>query len=255
MKWDKKSIKLRRDFIPPMRQQLVFVEDAIDERTPMQPLDPVVFDRYMEQGWRLLGYTIIRHNFAVCRSQMCGTIPLRIRLKDFRFSKSQRQLLRRNAELSVEYGPIKLTPEHDALFQVHSEQRFTERRPELLATFIGAKAHIEPVTGTSFTVRMPDGQIGAYSFMHIGRQAVSGTYCFFHPDYSKFSLGTYTLLLELQKSLELNMEYYYPGYCYDVPSQFDYKLNFNALEAYNWKTGAWEPRERLPVRQWESLLD
>jgi arginine-tRNA-protein transferase len=200
-----------------------------------------------------LGYSIIRHNFAVCRSQMCGTIPLRIRLKDFRFSKSQRQLLRRNADLEVAYGPIYLKPEHDALFKLHSENRFSERRPDLLATFIGPEAHLEPVTGTSFSVRI-DGQVVACSFMHIGEKAVSGTYCFFHPEFSKYSLGTYTLLLELLKSQELGMEFYYPGYCYDVPSQFDYKLNFNALESFDWKTGAWQPQERLHVRQWAELV-
>lgn len=235
-------------------RQPVILEDVIDERILMQPLEPAVFDHYMANGWRLLGYSIIRHNFAVCRSQMCGTIPLRIRLKDFQFSKSQRQLLRRNADLDIEYGPIMLTPEHDTLFQLHSEHRFTERRPDLLATFIGAQAHLEPVSGTSFTVRMPDGQVVAYSFMHIGQKAVSGTYCFFHPDFSRFSLGNYTFLLELLKSQELGMEFYYPGYCYDVPSQFDYKLNFNALESYNWKTGEWQPQERLNVRHWAELV-
>ena len=237
-----------------MRQPVIF-EDVIDERILMQPLDPIVFDSYMANGWRLLGYSIIRHNFAVCRSQMCGTIPLRIRLRDFQFSKSQRQLLRRNAGLSVGFGPIHLTPEHDALFQIHSELRFSERRPDLLATFIGAQAHLEPVKGMSFSVRMADGQVAAYSFMHVGQKAVSGTYCFFHPDFSKYSLGTYTLLLEILKSQELGMEYYYPGYSYDVPSQFDYKMNFNALEAYSWKTGEWEHKERLHVRHWTDLVE
>lgn len=237
-----------------MRQPVIF-EDVIDERILMQPLDPAVFDSYMANGWRLLGYSIIRHNFAICRSQMCGTIPLRIRLSDFQFSKSQRQLLRRNTGLTVSYGPIHLTPEHDTLFQLHSEQRFSERRPDLLATFIGAQAHLEPVSGMSFTVRMPDGQIVAYSFMHVGEKSVSGTYCFFHPSFSKYSLGNFTLLLEISKSKELGMEYYYPGYCYDVPSQFDYKLNFNAMEAYNWKTGEWEPQQRLHVRHWADLVE
>lgn len=235
-------------------RQPVFFEDVIDERIVMQPLDPEVFDQYMAAGWRLLGYSIIRHNIAVCRSQMCGTIPLRIRLRDFTFSKSQRQLLRRNAGLWVEYGPIVLTPEHDALFHTHSEQRFTERRPDLLATFIGAQAHLEPVTGTSFTVRNAEGKMIAFSCMHSGKTAVSGTYCFFHPDYARFSLGTYTFLLELQKSLDMGMEYYYPGYTYDVPSQFDYKLNFNALESYDWKSGDWKHQERLAVRQWIDLV-
>jgi len=32
-------------------------------------------------------------------------------------------------------------------------------------------------------------------------------------------------------------------------------LNFNNLEAMDWKTGAWEPRERLAVRRWAESVD
>jgi arginine-tRNA-protein transferase len=62
------------------------------------------------------------------------------------------------------------------------------------------------------------------------------------------------MLLELMLAQELGKKFYYHGYAYNVPSQFDYKLNFNALEAFDWQTGTWNPQERLPVRRWHELV-
>jgi arginine-tRNA-protein transferase len=231
----------------------MLIEDIIDESVAMSALHPVVFDDMLGEGWRLLGYSLVRHNYSVCRGQFCRTIPLRINLKDFQFSKSQRQLLRRNAYLDVSYHPIALGPAHEALFLRHSE-RFGERRPNQVASFLGPNAHREPVPGMEFSVRLIGSELIACSYIHVGEDAISGTYCFFDPDFGQLSLGSYTMLLELQKALDLGKKYYYHGYVYDIPSQFDYKLNFSNLEAMDWKTGIWHPRERLPVRNWAAEL-
>lgn len=228
------------------------MEDVIDESVAMQALHPAIFDDFLAEGWRLLGHSIIRHNIAVCRGRMCRTVPLRIRLADFRFSKSQRKLLRHNAGLPHQFGPIRLNAEHERIFQAHNV-RFDERRPEFLHTFIGPQAHREPVKGLQCQLLAPDRQTVAFSFMHLGQEGVSGTYCFFDPTYAALSPGSYTMLLELAEAQKRGFRYYYPGYCYDVPSQFDYKLNFEALEAFDWKTGLWMPRERLPVRPWREF--
>jgi arginyl-tRNA--protein-N-Asp/Glu arginylyltransferase len=62
------------------------------------------------------------------------------------------------------------------------------------------------------------------------------------------------MLLELLKAKELGKKYYYHGYVYDVPSQFDYKLNFTGLERMDWSTNLWHPMERLPVRRWSDFI-
>jgi arginyl-tRNA--protein-N-Asp/Glu arginylyltransferase len=237
-----------------MTNQALFLADVIDESVPMQPLHPEVFDDYLSEGWRLLGFTMVRHNYSVCRGKFCHTIPLRIRLDGFTFSKSQRKLLQRNAHLQVGYRPIAIGPDQEALFVRHAN-RFGERRPTQVFSFLGPTAHREPVTGMEFTVQVPGQPISAYSYIHIGAHTISGTYCFFDPDMEHLSLGSYTMLLELQKAMALGKKYYYHGYCYDVPSQFDYKLNFNNLEAFDWSTGAWRPRERMPVRRWVDLIE
>jgi arginine-tRNA-protein transferase len=98
-------------------------------------------------------------------------------------------------------------------------------------------------------------KIIAYSFFHVGHDACSATYALFNPDFCHLSLGTYTLLLEIQRMMQLGKKYYYHGYCYNVPSQFDYKLNFFNLERYQWKTASWVPQDRLAVRSWRSLTN
>lgn len=236
-----------------MANQALYLTELVDESIPMQALHPEVFDDYLEDGWRLLGYTMVRHNYSVCRNQFCLTIPLRIRLSGFTFSKSQRQLLRRNAGLKVNYRAISIGEQQEALFTKHSI-RFGERRPAHLASFLGPNAHREPVTGMEFSIQQQDGPILAYSYVHIGHQSFSGTYCFFDPDFGNLSLGTYTMLIEIEKARQLGKKYYYHGYCYNVPSQFDYKLNFNNLEALDWKSGAWNQVPRLPVRRWIDLV-
>ncbi|MBK8554960.1 MAG: hypothetical protein IPL65_03920 [Lewinellaceae bacterium] len=77
----------------------------------------------------------------------------------------------------------------------------------------------------------------ACSFIHLGQAAVSATYCFFEPERSKESLGSITMLREIEDAMAAGFRYYYHGYCYDVPSQFDYKRNFHGLEYMDWATG------------------
>ncbi|MBK9335858.1 MAG: hypothetical protein IPM98_04480 [Lewinellaceae bacterium] len=178
-----------------MQTHRSFLEDVIDEQIEMAPVAPTDFDNLLESGWRLLGYAIIRHNFAASASRICRTIPLRIQLDNpLALPKSQRQLLRRNADLDVRVGPIAITPEKEALFHRHA-QRFQERRPTSMFTFLHANAYEMPTQGLEFTV-FEQNRLVACSYIHLGERAVSGTYCFFDLDIKRRSLGLFTILLE-----------------------------------------------------------
>lgn len=232
--------------------QSTFLDNVIDERHPMAVLEPSLFDAFLADGWRLLSNSLVRHNFSVCRGEICRTIPLRIRLDEFQPSKSQRQLLRRNAGLVSKRGPIRFSQQKFKLFDLHV-QRLHERQPASLASFLNQHSSQLPVQGQEWRVYF-EKNLMACSFFHLGAETVSGTYCIFDPAYGQFSLGTYTMLLELLLAKELGKKYYYHGYTYNVPSQFDYKLNFNALESMDWTTGEWRAQERLPVRRWHEAL-
>jgi arginine-tRNA-protein transferase len=221
-------------------KQVYFLEDIIDESFPMQQVAPEVFDRLMAMGWRAMGMDFIRHSFSLHRTQLCKTIPLRIALKDYRPRKSHLKLLRRNRHLCVQTAPIEVTPWHKAVFQAHTA-RFEENAPDNLYLFLSNEARKVPVQGMQISIAEPDCLPFAYSFAHSGARCMSATYCCFLPyaPYTSYSPGIHTMLLEIEKAVEMGLDYYYHGYVYNVPSQFDYKLHFEGLEAYNWKEDVW----------------
>ncbi len=112
-----------------MQTHRSFLEDIIDESVELEPMAPAHFDEQLRRGWRLLGFSVIRHNFAVCHGRICRTIPLRVRLdRPLELSKSQRQLLRRNSDLDVHCAPVALTAEKEMLYRRHPG-RFSARQP------------------------------------------------------------------------------------------------------------------------------
>ncbi len=213
----------------------------------MQMFDPMVFDRFCEDGWCYWSDLLFRRNLWEWRGRRCRVVILRIRLDAFRMSKSQRKCLRRNGDLRVLRRPLNILKQHEQLFEMHAS-RFVHNRPASIYGFFSAWSHLMPSLGMEFDVFYRN-QLVASSFFHLGKESMAGNYCIYHPDESWRSLGTYTMLLEIEYARFLGKKYYYPGFVYDLPSEFDYKLNFHGLEYFDW-WGNWYPLERLPVRCW-----
>ena len=206
----------------------------------MRVLLPEEFDLMMAQGWRSMGDCFMRHSFSVHNKLICRAIPLRIRINDFQYSKSHLKIIKKNAHLKTRFGPIAITNHQRAVFKNHTT-RFAENPPSRIGLFLSDRPHRIPVKGLQISLFDGDVLPFAYSFCHVGKNALSATYCCFEPDtrYNRYSPGIYTMLLEIEKARELGCQYYYHGYAYDVPSSFDYKLNFEGLEAYDWKEDVW----------------
>ena len=66
---------------------------------------------------------------------------------------------------------------------------------------------------------------------------------FYHPDYKKFSLGKYLMLIKIQYALQAEKKLYYPGYIVHNYPRFDYKLfvDSNAAEIYIPERQGWFP--------------
>lgn len=215
------------------------LEDVFDDRQPLVPMSGAAFDRLMASGWRVLGYCLLRHNFASWDGELVSTIPLRICLDGFEMRKSQRRTLRRHDNLRVTTGPIVLTAEKERLFDLHALRFRSGGYTPMQAFLTPDSAHL-PVPGLEFQV-FEDDRLLACSYVHVGRQSVSATYCFFDPEETKRSLGHFTMLLEIAWAQRMGMRYYYHGYCHDKPSQFDYKQRFQQLERYDWASKRWAP--------------
>ena len=76
-------------------------------------------DQLWAAGWRHFGESFFRYNVSIDESGVKTITPLRLDLDSFLPSKSQRRVLRRNADLRCEFHPAQLSDEARAMFQRH----------------------------------------------------------------------------------------------------------------------------------------
>lgn len=199
-------------------------------------------DQMLAQGWRHFGERFFRYNLTIHRNEVCRVMSLRLLLSEYAHKKKHRRILRDIAQFSVSYRPLTVTEEMQGLFSRH-KQRFEDNEPESIYTFVSEQKDV-PIRPMECCIY--DGtKLIAASFFDEGETSVSSIYGMFDLNYSQYSLGIATMLLEIDYSKNKQKEFYYHGYCYDVPSFYDYKKRFPALYYYDWK-GQWRSYEAYP---------
>jgi arginine-tRNA-protein transferase len=214
------------------------VMKPILERSDVDSLSAHQLDLRLVTGWRHFGARFFRYNFALHEGVLCGVAPLRLRVDSAILTKSQRRILRRNADLEVRIVPTAHCEEYDRLFALHRE-RFTSDVPDSLRDFLSATPAEIPCLNMTLEARL-EGKLIAASFLDLGQESTSSVYGMFDPQHGRRSLGIYTLLLELAFARELGKRFHYLGYAYTVPSVYDYKKRFVGVESYDWGHG-WKP--------------
>ena len=211
---------------------MVFEQATRDQATPE------IMDHLWSQGWRHFGPDFFRYSVSFDEHGLKVIQPLRLHLQAFRLSKSQRRVLRKNADAEVHIGPAKLHPDVCAMFQ-HHKSRFTTNVPEHLSNFLGERpGQVTPCL--EFRV-VSNSRLMATSFLDLGRRAVSSVYCVFEPEFAERSLGTFTKLAEIRWAVEQGYHYYYPGYATREASHYDYKKRFAGCEYFEWQRQRWLP--------------
>jgi len=68
----------------------------------------------------------------------------------------------------------------------------------------------------------------AFSLFDLGMSSATSISGIYHPAYARFSLGYWTMLLEIAYAQEQKKLHYYPGYVVPGIDKFDYKLRESA---------------------------
>lgn len=209
----------------------------INEEFYLAKASPPQMDALLENGWRHFGTHFFRYNLGFYENEICRVLPLRIRLFDFSYSKSQRRVLKKNQDLQFVIRPIEITKEKKNLFDRH-KQRFKSGVPDSLYNFLSFDAALTPCK--AFEICVYDNKnLLAASFFDVGDAAISSVYAIFEPEKTSRSLGIFTMLLEIDFAIKSGKQFYYQGYAYAEKSFYDYKKRFRALEKFDWNE-TWE---------------
>lgn len=212
--------------------------EIINEEFEAAKVTPEQYEFLLADAWRHFGSHFFRYNFGIYEDEIRRVIPLRIRLADLTLSKSQRRVLRRNADLEVSIGPYNVTREIQELFERH-KHRFKTGVPNTIYDFVARDAASSPTEILEIAVR-ENGKLVAASFFDLAEKSVSAIYGCFDPEENTRSLGIFTMLKVMEYATGLGFEFYYHGYAYEGSSFYDYKKKFAAIEAFDWN-GNWSP--------------
>lgn len=147
---------------------------------------------------------------------------LRVDLTNVRFGLKQSRLFRVNEKFSVAIKPFVLTQEVETLYSVYRHSLDFNSFESIEACLMGGA--IQTLFDT-YIIEIRDGhKLIAGGVFDTGERSVAGILNFYDPDYRKFSLGKYLMLLKIQYAQLHLKAYYYPGYLVGGYSKFDYKL-------------------------------
>ena len=219
-----------------------------DKVTP-SVLSPESLDWYLGQGWYRMGDSMFTTHFLFFGGVPYSAIWIRQSLAGFGFSKSQRKLMRKNAKLfRVAVGPRVIDEERNELFRRYADDfdgQLSHSIAESMQDFMDP-----PALFNTYEVTVRDrvsGQLVAVSYFDLGERTAASILGIYDPLLKTFSLGYYTMLLEMEFCLSQGMEHYYPGYVVPDYGRFDYKLRLGPSEYYDVRTESWLPYDGADI--------
>lgn len=201
---------------------------------PYQAMNIKLYSGLAEHGFRRSGEHVYRPRCERCNA----CIPSRVPVADFKPSRTQRRIWRRNHDLSVTGVSAGFHAEHFMLYTRYVAARHpgsdmdapdpAQYRGFLMSTWCD----------TLFYEFRLGRQLVAVAVVDRMVQGLSAVYTFFDPVCDKRSLGVYAVLWEIVECQRLGLPWLYLGYWIRESNKMRYKEHYKPLEIY--QTGLWQ---------------
>jgi arginyl-tRNA--protein-N-Asp/Glu arginylyltransferase len=203
-------------------------------------VSPAQMDFLWAEGWRHFGIYFFRYQTSFHGDKKFSVMPLRIDLRRFSLTRSQKRVLAKNRDARIVIRPAAADQGKHDLFDKH-RVRFKDNIAASLEDIVSPMPASVPCPSRELCVYLGARLVGA-TYLDLGQNATSAVYAVFDPAEAKRSLGILMILHSIQFSRERRCHYYYPGYAYHEPFAYDYKKRFKGLQYLDWASG-WRPYE------------
>lgn len=203
-------------------------------RVPTRMLRASEFDERLENGDRRQGMFLYRTACPSCRA--CE--PIRLDVEAFRANRTQRRMLARgDGHLRVEIGSPVADARRVELYNLHKELRGLGENQSRI-DLDGYREFLVMTCCDSFEMRYFSGsELVGIALVDRGSKALSAVYCYYDPRFKKLSLGTYSILKQVELCRRWDLRYLYLGLYIADCERMRYKALFT-------------PHERLIEGRW-----
>jgi len=203
-------------------------------RLPTRRLSRAEFARRLAAGDRRQGLLLYRPNCPAC--QACEAI--RIDVPAFQLSRTQRRVFRR-AETTLETAIARptATEEKVALYNRHKVERDLLIGGDVIDLDGYEQFLVESCTETLELTYRLDGRLVGVAVSDRTTDALSAVYCFYDPGHAGLSIGTYSILKQIELCRTWGLRYLYLGLYVGGCRPMRYKIQY-------------VPHERLIGGEW-----
>lgn len=241
------TLPLTPQFYVTAPQPCPYLDDRQERKlfTALQGEHAVVLnDALSAQGFRRSQNVLYRPSCPTCS----GCMSARIRVADFKPTKSQRRIIKRNAHLTREASTPWATENQYELFRAYLETRHADGGMADMDIFEFAAMIEETPVRSRVVEYYRDAEQGtgrkilsAVCLTDVLKDGVSMVYSFFEPDSLQNSPGTYLILDHIKIARDAGLPYVYLGYWVPGSRKMGYKAKFSGLEVF--RSNAWHPLE------------
>lgn len=187
------------------------------------------YKELLERGWRRFG-----NYFFVPECQGCSLcISIRQDCENFSFSKTQKKILKQSKFITLSIQKPTLSKSHLELYDKYHKAmqdkkgwEYQKVTPEVYYdTFVQGFMEF----GYEFLYHI-DGILVGVALVDILQDCISAVYCFYDHDFAKYSLGTFSILKQIEFAKSKGIKYLYPGYWIKDHPSMGYKEKFKPFE-------------------------
>jgi len=216
-------------YLPERQARTVFVDPAL-------AMDEPLYTLLATHGFRRSGPHVYRPHCEGC--QAC--VPLRVPVRGFKPNRTQKRVMKRDADLRTRLLPAEFDPEHFALYgrylaARHAGGGMDGESPDDYRQFL-----LSPWGKTSLLEMRLDGRLMGVAVTDELGDALSAVYTFYDPDVEERSLGTYAVLMQIDEARRRGLSWVYLGYWIAESRKMSYKAQFRPFETLG--TDGWQAK-------------
>lgn len=196
-------------------------------RMPLGKISLEQADQRLADGHRRTGEFIYQTNCPGCKA--CE--PIRLDCFEYEFTRNQKRTLKKgNRRFEQKIGPLQSDPQRINLFNKHRRQRGLAKKD----TDIDLEEYIWGFVRSCFEsfeiTYWLDGELACLAVCDSGAHSISAVYTFFDPDIKSESLGTYSILKQIEFCQSKELQHLYLGYYVEGSKHMKYKSRFTPNE-------------------------
>ena len=195
---------------------------------PHFPKNTRLYSALADCGFRRSG----EHLYIPHCSNCSRCVPVRIPVREFMPTRSQKRTLNRNRLLTISRIPAEFDSEHFTLYKKYLANRHAgggmdDPTPENFMEFL-----IASWTDTYFYEMRLDDLLICVAVVDYMDEALSAVYTFYDPEFSRYSPGKFSILFEIEEARRLGKQWLYLGYWINGCNKMQYKSEYQPMDYY-----------------------